>query len=835
MQQQKNSFIFFIMLIQFFSLFSSQEYRQLNNNRLHDAPHVQMNCDNHQADRPFGHCYVSIQPGWSNNYPAPISTRSIIADCGSLALNKHFDAVIAPMFCQAAVKNNYCAVPGYVSPHGLRDCFVQNSQFPLLDKAFVAKLNTRLESYCTRIEKVLFDRGGIVRETISFDNQTSLATIYADFLKEFYFDTAKDMFEQHAQGNPVMDNVMRGVNWDCIESWMFDGKDSSSSAKKIEQRYAGAVNGNLGAVYKALETGDIQKAYTLGHERIKTVVSRWLGSKKNVNIISVFEQYPDLYKIVEHAYQIDKAKIEQEIIAQQTAMKQVVGMLHKEYTVYARYPEWNALCGDLLQRCDAAARDMVGVRLYKKVHSVLSENKSSIDSQLLTADQKGIVIFGGHLQHHLADEALTVVDTLISGDLTGTAHDAVLDLANASLISNKDGDILTASRTLDACWMILDFTQRAARYTHRSLPPVVVGMIEGVGESLHGAAHVVCHPVEAAQDLVNSFVTMGYYLGKLTYSIADFSTACDMVEMQPERVEQMIKEYSCDPTVFFTAYEQAQNISSKDVARVGTKTVVDMMLLHGATKIVSAITKHSLPAFLSCMRKGGQSADVAITAEGVPVRCAEEVSSLMGNNVEKVGGGVIAEVLVDSRMLIDNMANKLLQDIKLEIVELKKKFDCVQNCVVDCTKKGFAEFNNKHIKIPYEHILGIELKWNDLKNTLSGVSGFHHDFMGIIENSGLLKFVRKGVEKNGCYLADILLDGARVPGKTFFPQHWSREKVISKIYEAYESFIKSGVIPLEKGGKYIIEGLTQEGINIRMFITKNGQVATAYPIVKPGI
>ena len=47
------------------------------------------------------------------------------------------------------------------------------------------------------------------------------------------------------------------------------------------------------------------------------------------------------------------------------------------------------------------------------------------------------------------------------------------------------------------------------------------------------------------------------------------------------------------------------------------------------------------------------------------------------------------------------------------------------------------------------------MKWNEAKNKLSGISGFHHDFMGALENSGLLTFVKKGVEKNGCYLADI--------------------------------------------------------------------------------
>jgi len=106
--------------------------------------------------------------------------------------------------------------------------------------------------------------------------------------------------------------------------------------------------------------------------------------------------------------------------------------------------------------------------------------------------------------------------------------------------------------------------------------------------------------------------------------------------------------------------------------------------------------------------------------------------------------------------------------------------------------------------------------------------------MGTVEKSGLMKFVRTA-EKNGCYMADIIVGEQSVPGKTFFPQHWSRETVVNKIYEAYEHFIKSGATPLEKKGKYIIDGTTKEGIEIRMFITKNGHLKTAYPIIKEGI
>lgn len=820
-----SSFIVYVLLIQFFSIFSSNEFPQTYNN---NTPHVEMNVNRHQGVHSSGGCYVSSRlvevPDRSYEYPA---NYSIVAHSGSAELNKHFNAVVAPMIYNVTVKNHYCAVPGSVLPQGLRDCFVQLSQFSSADALVIKDINKRLETYCTHIENVLFDSNGIFRQTISPGAQAKLAKVFANFIKEFYPEIAQSTFLHESTHNPILQHAMSAIDWRC-----YDGKDYANSDKTVKKIYAAEFNNNLGAVHKALHVGDSKKAYTIGQQRVVIAVSK---IRKTETVASVFERYPYLHKTVEQAYQADKAKAEQERMAKQVAVQQNAALVQAE----CKSPCLGSAVGlaAVEQRYNAATGNVVNPQFFKQIHAVALKDAVHINSEHLTKDRKGIIIDGGYLQHHLVDEAVSVVDTATSCDLAATIQDAVIDLANVSLTSNKDGDVVTASRTLDACWAIIDFTQRAARYAHNSLSvnlPVVAAMIDGVGESLHGAAHAVCHPVETAQDVVNSFVVAGYYLGRATYAIAEHSAVCDMIEMHPEHAEQMIQEHSCDPTVFFAAYEQATTISAQDVARVCTKTVADMMLLHGVTNVVSAIAKQSIPAFLSCMRKGSQSADVAITVEGIPVRCAEEVSSLMGN-VKKAGGSAIAESLVNSRTLIESMTTNLLQDVRLEIVELKKKFDCMQNCVVDCAKKGFAEFSNKHIKIPYEHILGIELKWNEAKNTLSGISGFHHDFMGAVENSGLLTFVKKGVEKNGCYLADIIVDNARVPGKTFFPQNWSREKTISKIHEAYDNFIKNGATAyVEKRGKYVLQGMTEEGIKIEMYITRNGQILTAYPVVEMG-
>lgn len=113
------------------------------------------------------------------------------------------------------------------------------------------------------------------------------------------------------------------------------------------------------------------------------------------------------------------------------------------------------------------------------------------------------------------------------------------------------------------------------------------------------------------------------------------------------------------------------------------------------------------------------------------------------------------------------------------------------------------------------------------------LGGLHHDFMNIIEKNDTFKFVNKVMHDSGFYQADILVNGRLFKDKTFFPAHWSRNKVVNTIYEAYDNFVKSGVKAVLKGnGKYEIKSVTKDGIDIIMYVTKKGLITSAYPIIK---
>ncbi len=605
-------------------------------NNKNNLPHVEVHVDqNAQSshNRHFSANVITI-PDYSAT-KVPIYCNPLLYQA-SPQLQQYFGNVVTPLMYYSAIAEHYCALPGYIFSHGLRQCLHDLSQFISSDALLIPRFTDRLETYCTRMETILFNgANNSFCENLSCKDQIALIHAYANFLKEFYPGSAQRLYDDCTKNNPLMQQVKSDINWKY-----YDGHNVESSMRDKELRSAASVHSNLGTVYKALHEGDIEKARTVGNESVTTVVSRRLIGKK-VDTTSVFEHYPALRQKVEQAHNAYNANMEQKRLApysakatkdrQEKEAQQKAAVVQSECTNHILQ---KSHFDTVQQRYDAATRTIINSQSVKQIHKVNALQANYLAADHLTSDRKGILLDGNHLQHHLVDEAITVVDAVVSGDLVGNMQGAVVDFANASLSLNKNGDVVMASRTLDACWSLIDFAKDAAQYTYSALsthvPLIAKGACDGVCESLHGAVHAVCHPVEAAQDVVQSFVVAGYCLGKLAYASCVLEAATDLLETDPKQYEQMIGQYAIDPQTLVAIYEYAQkNNVTEDVARVGTKAVVDMMLLHGVTKVVSAITTESLPTFVSCMRKGGESAEVAVTAEGVPVRCAEEVACLM--------------------------------------------------------------------------------------------------------------------------------------------------------------------------------------------------------------
>ena len=98
-----------------------------------------------------------------------------------------------------------------------------------------------------------------------------------------------------------------------------------------------------------------------------------------------------------------------------------------------------------------------------------------------------------------------------------------------------------------------------------------------------------------------------------------------------------------------------------------------------------------------------------------------------------------------------------------------------------------AEFFNiekDELNIHIRHIFEPAIKLT--KEGLYRINGFHHDINNVIEKSGnLFRFFDKHIYANGFYKATIQVAGNNATDiiqKSFFPAHWSPEKVMQEIH-----------------------------------------------------
>lgn len=160
---------------------------------------------------------------------------------------------------------------------------------------------------------------------------------------------------------------------------------------------------------------------------------------------------------------------------------------------------------------------------------------------------------------------------------------------------------------------------------------------------------------------------------------------------------------------------------------------------------------------------------------------------------------------------------------------ITKDIDTIGETYKELAPKLKFKFLERDLIIDYDHILGVDIKWHEVKEIWKNFGGCHHDYAGLLEKSKAATITKITIRNDGCYYAKVLIAG-RSQNRAFFPQHWSREQVAQKIWEAYENFQKSGAKPiLQDNGTYKIAGLTSEGILIEMCITQGGKMNTAYP------
>jgi hypothetical protein len=142
-------------------------------------------------------------------------------------------------------------------------------------------------------------------------------------------------------------------------------------------------------------------------------------------------------------------------------------------------------------------------------------------------------------------------------------------------------------------------------------------------------------------------------------------------------------------------------------------------------------------------------------------------------------------------------------------------------------------FDEPDVKLNYHHLYELSL----IKKGKKGVGkfllyGFHHDYLRIFESKGLLYYHDVTEGPAGSFSARVIINGKDHGLKSFFPPHWSHEKVIETIKNICRDRYRSA-LNNEMKDRDIFTAKSSEGLTVKIvFDLKKSQVITAYPIIE---
>ena len=379
----------------------------------------------------------------------------------------------------------------------------------------------------------------------------------------------------------------------------------------------------------------------------------------------------------------------------------------------------------------------------------------------------------------------------------------VVDFTDVGCSYNQAGYIVKSCTIADFCWSALEYTGA-----------VVKGVIEGI----HNTSNMVLHPIDSATNMVHGTVFVAYHLAKVLVEVGEIGV---LMIADPARGEAKLEDALIKIQAVIDAIEtKRQSMSGPEQVQAATAFLTEFYLtgksLSSAGKFFklaknkAVIAAEKIKETVQLEIATAKLSQCAIAGAGdLEINIAAKAANIMHMAIEE--GKVTGKVPKVSGILSHVIKNEN------EIVQLKAILKNIQDgeCLTERALK---------------HVLGIEIKTKTLATgkIKRKLTGFHHDYKNLLEKDGIIGIKNKIVcPKTGFYKADILWEG-RSYGKTFFPPHWSREKVAKKILEAYRNPKKNP--HLQDNGNWLINGLIDEDIEIVLVLNKEkSQIITAYP------
>ena len=226
---------------------------------------------------------------------------------------------------------------------------------------------------------------------------------------------------------------------------------------------------------------------------------------------------------------------------------------------------------------------------------------------------------GNHLQHAIHHEFITLTDTTahLLNDYRNSEEikeltKVIAGFTTAGITLNQLGEVSKAIALANAGWAILDCIQAAG---------------EGIIEGLSSMGHSIMHPVETIQNFTYAAINCGYYCGIALKEMdcatdaimrGDFHTAHKTYTVWSEQFKKIALALSA----------QCQELTLRDAIKAVTRSAIESYATTRAINGFSNLFKlahHSAAQIAKKINHGVQESTLLISAEGIPVRIAQEV------------------------------------------------------------------------------------------------------------------------------------------------------------------------------------------------------------------
>jgi hypothetical protein len=503
------------------------------------------------------------------------------------------------------------------------------------------------------------------------------------------------------------------------------------SEEQILDQYLLYMNNDFVKIAKQLP-GYAEKIRTLEHTwtKHKTWLDRTCSRMSGSYIPGLAQRFRNLKQEVDQEQKKTAARIQQE---QEVRRQKEAEELRIQTATYCA--KIDALCNDdnddvSAIPCDHAQARHTAYTQIKKNSILRTKKNYTVDAETINVahaydiqEQNLTTICGNAYEHQLHTEFLEQLGEVhtISTYYAMSSHNLLIDAVGHSIAIGMEANRLqqpaVATTWANCGWQLLE---------------IIEGIGEGVVQCIQNNVEMVLHPIHALIHMVHGLKTVtGYCLRAIGTAIRwDLAMELGKEFLVRQEIDEIAAQIAACGTLLATT-------PPRDIAKNVTAVAADIVLVPKMLSFGSTLCTRVAPLIeeaVVAIRDRVSSINSAIAraietarAESPVIQTTEGMLMRMSEDLRKVGGSV-GEVIKDTRLVLETVCVQYAAEVGAELRQLRPLFD---NKV-----KGFAEFANKYIKIDYEHILGMALEFNH--RGMAKISGFHHDFMQLIEKSGAI-------------------------------------------------------------------------------------------------